>query len=85
MTYDQRSVRTIIYTLCLVVLAGAGTVFWLALHERKVDALVATIVTNVIALLIPSPLTKAKSEDAQDVQVVNEPTDPVPVEGGPTD
>jgi hypothetical protein len=79
-TYDQRAVRVIIYTLCIIAVLGALTVFYLALKQLKVDPFTASVVTGTIALLTPSPLSKSKRDEPQPVEVVNEAEDPVPTE-----
>lgn len=80
MNSDAFSVRAVISIVGAVVLMCFGTVCWMALQNHKVDAVVLTAGLTALALLCPSPLTKAKTTDAQPVNVVNTAADPIPVD-----
>ncbi len=67
MSYDCWAVRTIISTLCAIALIGSLTLFYLAFRQFDIDPLVASLVTFVIGLLSPSPLSKAKNDEPQEV------------------
>jgi hypothetical protein len=77
---DKFSVRAVILILGAVVLGGTYTICLLAFDGREVPALLSTLVVGTLALLCPSPLTKAKSAEVQPVTVENTTADPVPTE-----
>lgn len=75
MTSDLFSVRTVILVVSAVVLGAAATLCVLALRQDEIPALLAGLVSTSLALLIPSPLTKAKTDEA--VPVTTAPGDAV--------
>lgn len=75
MTSDPFSVRAVIVVVSAVVVGSAGTLCYLAIGQFEIPALLAGLVSTSLALLIPSPLTKAKTDEA--VPVTTAPGDAV--------
>lgn len=72
---DTFSVRAVIVILGAVVLGGTYTLCRLALDGQEIPALLSTLVIGTLALLCPSPLTKARMSEP--VEVTTAPGDAV--------
>ncbi len=66
---DAFSVRAVIIILGVVVLLAVGTVCWLALFGHLIPAALLALVSTTVALLVPSPLTKAKAVETEPFEV----------------
>lgn len=83
MSTDRLTVRVVVGTLALVVVGGVAVMALLATTHTAIpdqlDRLVSLCAGGLIALLAKT----STGDDAQDVQVVNDDTQPVPVDTAP--
>ena len=75
---DQRTVRIVLYTLAFVLVASVAGELGLAFLERAIPDQIDRL-ANIALGAVASILVRTSSEP-QEVQVMNQPADPVPVD-----
>lgn len=85
MKQDLFPTRVVVIALALVVVGGLGSIVFLASTQTPIpdalDRLVFSALGAISALLVSTRGTTGEEETPTPVEVMNEPTSPVPVEG----
>lgn len=83
MNTDRFTVRTVVVTLAVVVAGLAAAEVFMALQHITVPQSVDRVLNLALGALTAMLVKTSTSDDTQAVNVVNEDTDPVPVDNTP--
>jgi hypothetical protein len=85
MPSDKFSVRAVVIVLAIVAIGSLAAMVGLTIvHQQVPDSIDRAFTLSLGALIGVLAQTRTGGQPAQDVNVVNEPANPVPVEQGDT-